>query len=188
MSLLTQDNLGFAFFFFFWYYVWLTKLTLKTDSSIIWTLYWRFIFVVQSLSCVQLFVNPWIAAHQGSLSFTISQSLLKLMSTGDAVQPSQSLPFPFPSALFQSFPVSGSFPMSWLFTSGGQSIEASASCIHPSNEYSGLISFRTDWLDLFAVQGTLKSLQHHSWKHQFFGVQPSLWCNSHILTWLLEKT
>ena len=66
---------------------------------------------------------------------------------------------PFSSCL-QSFPASGSFPVSWLFTSGGQSIGASA-----SNECSGLISSRIDWFDLLAVQGTLKSLlQHHSWK------------------------
>ena len=61
--------------------------------------------------------------------------------------------------------------------------------ISPSEEYSGLISFRIEWLDLLAVQGTLKSLlQHHSSKHQFFGSQPSLWYNSHIHTWLQEKS
>ena len=98
------------------------------------------------------------------------------MFTGDAVQPSQPLPFPFPSALFQSFPASESFPKSPLFTSGGQSIEASASCIHPSNEYSGLISFRTDWLELFAAQGTLKSfLQHHRLKASVF------WCSAFFM-------
>ena len=60
--------------------------------------------------------------------------------------------------------------------------------ISPSNEYSGLISCRIDWFDLLAVQGTLKSLlQHHSSKHQFFGTQLSLWSNSHIHTWPLEK-
>ena len=60
--------------------------------------------------------------------------------------------------------------------------------MNPSNEYLGFISFRIDWFDLLAVQGTLKSLlQHHSSKHQFFGVQLSLWSNSHIRTWLLEK-
>ena len=65
----------------------------------------------------------------------------------------------------QSLPASESFPMSQLFTSGGQSIGVSASTISPSNEYSGLISFRMVWLDLLAVQGTLKSLlQHHSSK------------------------
>ena len=60
--------------------------------------------------------------------------------------------------------------------------------INLSNEYSGLISFRIDWLDLLAVQGNFKSLlQHHSSNHQFFSIQPSLWSNSHICTWLLEK-
>ena len=59
----------------------------------------------------------------------------------------------------------------------------------PSNEYSGLIFFRIGWFDLLAVQGILKSLlQHHSSKASFFGAQPSLWSNSHIHTWLLEKT
>ena len=71
---------------------------------------------------------------------------------------------PFSSCL-QSFPASGSFPMSQFFVSGGQSIGDSASSISPSNEYSGLISFRMEWLDLLEVQGTLKSLlQHHSSK------------------------
>ena len=66
----------------------------------------------------------------------------------------------------QSFPASGSFPKSWLFASGGQSIGVSFSfSISPSNEYSGFISFRIDWFDLLAIQGTLKSLlQHHSSK------------------------
>ena len=75
-----------------------------------------------------------------------------------------------PFSRLQSFPASGSFQMSQLFTLGDQSIGVSASAIRPSNEYSGLISFRMDWLDLLAVQGTLKSLliksllQHHSSK------------------------
>ena len=60
--------------------------------------------------------------------------------------------------------------------------------INPFNEYSGSISFRIDCFDLLAVQGTLKILlQHHNWRHQFFGAQPSLWSNFHIHTWLLEK-
>ena len=83
--------------------------------------------VVQSLSCDRLFVTPWSTAHQASLPFTISQSLLKPMSI-ELVMPSNHLissvvPFSCP----QSFPVSGSFPMIWLFASGGQSIGASAS-------------------------------------------------------------
>ena len=80
--------------------------------------------VVQSLSRVQLFVTPWTAAHQAPLPFTISQSLLKLMST-ELVMPSYHL-IPFSSCL-QSFSASGSFQMSQFFTSGGQSIGASAS-------------------------------------------------------------
>ena len=71
---------------------------------------------------------------------------------------------PFSSCL-QSFPASGSFPMSQFFASGGQSIGSFRFSISPSNEYSGLISFRMDWLDLLAVQGNLNSLlQHHSSK------------------------
>ena len=71
---------------------------------------------------------------------------------------------PFSSCL-QSFPASGSFPRSQFFTTGGQNIWSFSFSISPSNEYSGLISFRIDWLDLLAVQGTLKSLlQHHSSK------------------------
>ena len=70
------------------------------------------------------------------------------------------------------------WPMYWSFSVN----------ISPSNEHPGPISFRMDWLDLLAVQGTLKSLlQHHSQKDQFFSAQSSLWSNSHIHTWLLEK-
>ena len=82
--------------------------------------------VVQLLSCVRLFVTPWTATHQASLSFTISQSLLKLMSI-ESVMPSNHLILcrPF-SSCPQSFPESWSFPVSWPFTSGGQNIGASA--------------------------------------------------------------
>ena len=87
----------------------------------------------------------------------------------------------------QSFPASGSFPMSQIFESGSQSIGASVH-ISPSNEYSGLTSIMIDWFDLFAVPGTLKSLlQQHSSKASIFWPQPSSWSNSHICTWLLEK-
>ena len=81
---------------------------------------------VQLLSCVQLFVTPWTTAHQASLSFTISQSLLKLMSI-ESMMPSNHLILCYPLLLLPSiFPTSGSFSVSWLFTSGGQSIGASA--------------------------------------------------------------
>ena len=77
--------------------------------------------VVQLLSHVQLFVIPWTAALQAFLSFTISQSLLKFMSI-ESVMPSNHLILCHPFSCLQSFPASGSFPMSWLFTSGGQTI------------------------------------------------------------------
>ena len=136
-------------------------------------------------------MTPWTAACQASLSITNSRNLLKLMCI-ESVMPSNHfiLAVPFSSCL-QSFPVSGSFQMtlkSQLFTSGGQSIGVSAlASVLPINQSfnispstSGLISFRTDWLDLLAVQGTLKSLlQHHSskasilWHSAFFIVQLS---------------
>ena len=137
------------------------------------------LFVVQSLSCVQLFVTPWTAACQPSFSVTISWSLLKLMSI-ESVMPSNHLilccslllPSIFPSITFFSnesaLHIRG--PRYWSFNFS----------ISASNEYSGLISFRMDWLDLLAVQGTLKSLlQHHSSKTSilqhstFFTVQIS---------------
>ena len=115
-----------------------------------------------SLSRVPLFETPWTAARQASLSFIISQSLLKLMSIESMMDIQSAHPLSSPSPA-QPFPASGSFPVSWIFTSGGQSIGASA--FSSSNEYSGLISFRIDWFDFLAVQGTLKSiLQYHSSK------------------------
>ena len=118
---------------------------------------------VQLLSCVQLFETPWTTAHQASLSITNSWSLLKLMST-ELVMPSNHLILCHPLLLLPSiFPSSRVFsnesvlcitwPKHWSFSFS----------ISPYNEYSGLIPFRMDWLDLLAVQGTLKSLlQHHT--------------------------
>ena len=120
---------------------------------------------MQSLSHVQLFVTPWTAAHQAFLSITNSQSLLKLMSI-ESVMPSNYLilcrPLLLLPSIFPSIRVFSNesvlpirWPKYWSFSFS----------ISPSNEYSGLISFRIDWLDLLAVQGTLKSLlQHHSSK------------------------
>ena len=114
-----------------------------------------------SVSRVQLFVTAWTAAWQASLSFTISQSLLKLMAI-ESVMPSNHLvlcrprlllPSTFPSirVFSNELAVRIGWPKDWSFS------------IHPSSEYSMLISFRMDWLDLLAVQGTLKSLlQHYS--------------------------
>ena len=108
--------------------------------------------------------------------FPVHHQLLELIQTsgdglGDAIQPSYSLLSPSPPA-FNLSQHQGLFPMSQFFTSGGQSFSFS---IIPSNEYPGLISFMMDWLDLFAVQGTLKSLlQHYSSKALIFGAQLSL--------------
>ena len=120
---------------------------------------------VQLLSRVWLFVTPWTAARQTSLSITNCRSLLKLMSIG-SVMPSNHLilcrPLLLPPSIFPSIRVFPNesvlhirWPKNWSFSFN----------MSPSNEYSGLISFRIDWLDHLAVQGTLKSLlQHHSSK------------------------
>ena len=120
---------------------------------------------VQSLTHVQLFVTPQTAAHSGVLSITNSQSLLKLMSI-ESVISSNHLILCCPLLLLPSiFPASGSFQMSQLFASGGQSVGSFSFNISPSNEHPGLICFRMDWLNLLTVQGTLKSLpQLHSSK------------------------
>ena len=134
---------------------------------------------VQSLSRVQLFTTPWTAAHQTSLSITNSWSLLKFMSI-ESVIPSNHLmlchPLLLPPSIFPSIRIFSSesficirWPKYWSFSFS----------ISPSNEYSGLISSRKDWLDLRAVQGTLKSLLQ---KHQFFSAQLSLQSNSRIHT------
>ena len=117
------------------------------------------IVVTLSLSGIKLFLTSWTAVCQASLFFTISQSLLKLMST-ESVMPSNNLILccPFFSCP-QSFPASGSFPMSRLFASCSHSMNLSFRfSISPSNEYSGLISFRTDWVDLLAVYKKHKKL------------------------------
>ena len=135
--------------------------------------YFRFLLLcfssIQLLSRVQLFVTPWTAARQACLSITNSQSLPKLMSI-ESVMPSNHLIHCCPLLLLPSiFPRIRVFssesalcirwPKSWSFSFN----------ISPSNEHPGLISFRMDWLDLLAVQGTLKSLlQHHSSKASIF--------------------
>ena len=135
---------------------------------------------VQLLSCVQLFATPWAAACQASMSITNSWSLLKLMSI-ESVMPSKHLILCHPLLLqpsifssvrvfFNDSVICFKWPKYWSFSFS----------ISPSNEYSGLISFRMDWLDLLAVQGTLKNLlQQHSskasilWHSAFVTVQLS---------------
>ena len=127
---------------------------------------------VQLLSRVQLFATPWTAIYQASLSITNSQSLLKRMSI-ESVMPSNHLilclPFLFLLSIFPSIRVFSSesvlhirWPKYWSFSFS----------ISPSNEYSGLISFRMDWLDLLAVQGLSRVFSNTTvQKHQFFGAQ-----------------
>ena len=126
--------------------------------------------VVQLLSCVQLFATPWTAAHQTSLSITNSQSLLKLMSI-ELVMPSNHLILCRPLLLLPLiFPSIEVFPNESVLLIRWPEYWSVSFSISPSNEYSGLISFRTDWFDLLTVKGTLKSLlQHHSLKASVLG-------------------
>ena len=134
-----------------------------SESSLSW--FRVFLSSVQPLSHVRLFLTPWTTAHQAFLSITNSRSLLKLMSI-ESVMPSSHLILCCPLLFLPPIPPSirvfsnestlhMRWPKCWSFSFS----------ISPSNEYSGLISFRMDWLDLLAVQGTLKShLQYHSSK------------------------
>ena len=135
----------------------------------------KFLFVVvQLLSCVWFLVSPWTAAHQVSLSFAIFRNLLRLRSI-ELVMPSNHLFLCRPRLLLPSIFPSIRWPKYWSFSFN----------ISPSNEYSGLISFRMDWFDLLAVQGTLKSLlQHHSSKASVLLVLSLLY--GPVLTWVQD--
>ena len=142
--------------------------------------------VVQLLSHVWLFVTPWTAARQASLSITISWSFLKLMSIESMMISSHLvLCHPLLPSIFPSIKVFSNelalhirWPKYWSFSFS----------ISPSNDYSGLISFKIDWLDLLQSKGVSRVFSNTAvQKHQFFSTQPSLWHNSHIHTWLLEK-
>ena len=169
------------------YHVWFTDTLLCAIS------------LVQLLSHVWLFVTPWIAAHQASLSITNSRSLPKLVSI-ELVMPSSHLILCGPLLLLPPIPSSirvfsnesalrMRWPKYWNFSLS----------ISPSNEHLGLVSFGKDWLDLLAVRGTHKSLlQHHSSKASIDnmtiychrskeGAQPSSQSNSHIHTWPPKK-
>ena len=139
------------------------------------------------LSHVRHFVTPWTAALQASLSITNSWSLPKLMSIRP-VMPSNHLILCHPLLLPSIFPSirvfssESALPMRWL------KYWSFSFSISPSNEYSGLTSLRMDWLDLLAVQETLKSLlQPHRSKASILWCSAFLWSNSHTCTWLLEK-
>ena len=132
---------------------------------------------VQLLSCVRLFVTPWTAARQASLSITNSRSLFRFMSIESVMPPNYLIlchPLLFLPSIFPSIRVFSNesvlhirWPKYWSFS------------ISPSDEYSGLIFFRMDWFDLLAVQGTLKSLlQYHSSKASV------LWCSAFFMVQL----
>ena len=119
---------------------------------------------IQSLSCVRLFATWWTAAHQASLSIINSQSLVKLMSI-EFGMPSNHLFLCHPLLLPSIFPSIRVFSYDLVLCIRWPKYWSFSFSISPSNEYSGLISFRMDWLDLLAIQRTLKSLlQHHSSK------------------------
>ena len=139
---------------------------------------------VQLPSHAWLFVTPWTAACQASLSFTISQGFFKFMSIESMMlsnhlilwRPLLLMPSIFPSirVFSNESALHIRWPKYWSFSLS----------ISPSNDSSGLISFRIDWFDILTVQGTVKNLlYHHSWNHQFFSSQSSLWPSSQIHTW-----
>ena len=140
--------------------------------------------VVQSLSCVQLFANPWPAAHQVSLSFTISWSLLKLLSIESVMLSNHLilchilflLPSIFPRV--RVFSIESAVCIRWMkYGSFNLSIS-------PSNEYSNPLGLTVSLLSKRVPRGFSSTAIK---KYQFFSIQPSLWSNFHICTWLLEK-
>ena len=137
---------------------------------------------------VRLFATPWTAARQASLSITNSRSLLKLM-TIELVMPSNHLilchSLLLPPSIFPSIRV---FPNKSVLHIRWPKYWSFSFSISPSNEYSGLISFRTDWLISLLSKWLSRVFSNTTiQKHQFFSAQLSLWFNSHIHTWLLEK-
>ena len=137
-------------------------------------------FVVVSRSVMSDSGTPWTAAYQASLSFTISHSLLKLMPI-DSVMPFNHFILYHPLLLLPSiFPNIGFFPNESALCIRWPKYWSFSFSISPSKEYSGLISFRINWFDLLAVQGTLKGiLQHHNLKALILQDSASLWSNSH---------
>ena len=148
---------------------------------------WSLLIIVQSLSHVQLFVIPWTAACQASLSFTTSWSLLKLILCTESVILSNHLILCHPLLLLPSIflcirvfsnksALQIRWPKYWSFSFSNST----------SNEYSGLTSSKIGWFDPSKGLSRVFSSSKIQ-KHQFFGAHPSLWSNSHIYTWLLEK-
>ena len=138
---------------------------------------------VQSLSCIRLLATTWTTAHQASLSITNSQSLLKLMSI-ESMMPSNHLILCCPLLLLPSiFPSIRVFSNDLVLHIRWPKYWSFSFSITPSNKYSGLISFRMDRWDLFAVQGTLGVFSNTTvQKHQFFSSQLSLESTSNVYT------
>ena len=161
------------------------KIFIKLKCNLPSSMFYNFQFCsVQLLRHNQLFAALWTAARQTSLSITNSQGLFKLMSI-ELVMPSNHLILCHPLLLLLSI-----FPSTWIFSNESVlcirwpkywSFSFSSSL---SNEYTGSISFRMDWFDLLAVQGTLKSLL----QHQFFGTQPSSWSVRSVFFLCIQRT
>ena len=146
-----------------------------------------FLVVVQSLSCVWFFVTPWTAAHQASLSLTISQNLLKLMSI-ESVMPSNHLILCHPLLLPSVSPSIRVFSKESALRIRWSKYWSFSFSVNSSNEYSRLISFR---MDLFDPLCSPRDSRESSLTPQFKSINSSgfssLWSNFHIHTWLLEK-
>ena len=139
-------------------------------------------WLLSHFSHVQLFATPWTAAHQASLSFNHLLELVQSQSI-EWVMPPNHLIFCHPLFLPSILPSIRVFYNESVLHIRRPKYGSFSFSISPSNEYSGLISFRMDWFDLLAAQGTLKSLlQHHSSKASILSTQLSLWSNSHIHT------
>ena len=164
------------------------KLDLEKAEEPVWAAVHTTHIVVHSLSCVWIFVTPWTTArHLPCLSPTPGACSYSCPLNWWCHSTSLSSVAPF-SSCSQSFLSSGSFPMSWLFTSNGQNTRASASAsVLPKNiqgwfsvGLTGLISLQSRGISRVICSTTVQ-------KHLFFSTQPSLWSNTHIYTWLQEK-
>ena len=169
---------------------WVVGITCNQPRTMrIRTYTWEGVSSVQSLSCFWLFATPWAAAHQASLSITNSWNHPSPCPLSRWCHPTiSSSVTPF-SSCPQPFPASGSFQMSQLFASGGQSIGVSASTsVFPMNIQDWFPLGLTGWISLQS-KGLSRVFSNTTvQKHQFFSAQLSLWSNSHIRTWPLEKT
>ena len=155
---------------------------LRLTENVIWPSALPQVKLLFLFSHVRLFATPWTAIHQASLSFTYSNSC----PLSRWCHPTISSSVTSFSSCPQSFPASGSFLMSQLFASGGQSIEASASASLLPMNFQGWFPLGLTGL-ILQSKGLSRVFSNITVQKQFFSVQPSLWSNCHIHTWLLEK-